>query len=101
MTRSVSGHDERTTEMLNGDKDMCHLWAKSLARLTQMGYPYVFFKNNANERTVDVYKALGYEINNSNLCSEIMLPNNKEWSFVCNLSSMNLERFDDWKDTDA
>src|SRR5690625_2963290 len=33
--------------------------------------------------------------------SEIMLPNNEEWSFVCNLSSMNLERFDDWKDTDA
>src|SRR5690625_3067305 len=33
--------------------------------------------------------------------SEIMLPNNDKWSFVCNLSSMNLERFDDWKDTDA
>src|SRR5690625_5574407 len=33
--------------------------------------------------------------------SEIMLPNNEEWSFVCNLSSMNLERYDDWKDTDA
>ena len=30
-----------------------------------------------------------------------MLPNNEEWSFVCNLSSMNLERYDDWKDTDA
>ena len=33
--------------------------------------------------------------------SEIMLPNNEEWSFVCNLSSMNLERYDEWKDTDA
>ena len=30
-----------------------------------------------------------------------MLPNNEEWSFVCNLSSMNLERYDEWKDTDA
>src|SRR5690625_3422761 len=101
MTTAVSVTDEWMIEMLNGDKDKRDIWAKVLARRTQMGYPYIFFKDNANERTVDVYKALGYEINNSNLCSEIMLPNNDKWSFVCNLSSMNLERFDDWKDTDA
>lgn len=101
MTTAVSVTDEWMIEMLNGDKDKRDIWAKVLARRTQMGYPYIFFKDNANERTVDVYKELGYEINNSNLCSEIMLPNNDKWSFVCNLSSMNLERFDDWKDTDA
>ena len=101
MTTAVSVTDEWMIDMLNGDKDKRDIWAKVLARRTQMGYPYIFFKDNANERTVDVYKALGYEINNSNLCSEIMLPNNEEWSFVCNLSSMNLERFDEWKDTDA
>src|SRR5699024_2398447 len=68
MTTAVSVTDEWIIEMLNGDKDKRDIWAKVLARRTQVGYPYIFCKDNANERTVDVYKALGYEINNSNLC---------------------------------
>jgi hypothetical protein len=43
----------------------------------------------------------GYKIKHSNLCSEIMLSNDENESFVCNLSSMNLEKWDEWKDTDA
>lgn len=101
MTYAVTVSDKWMEEMISGDKEKREVWAKILTRRTQLGYPYIFFENNANDNTVDVYKDKGLRINHSNLCSEIMLPNNEEWSFVCNLSSMNLERYDDWKDTDA
>ena len=101
MTHGVNIPNYWMEEMLKGDKEKREIWAKILTRRTQLGYPYIFFTDNANDGTVDVYKDKGLRIQNSNLCSEIMLPNNEEWSFVCNLSSMNLERYDDWKDTDA
>ena len=46
-------------------------------------------------------KIKGHEIYASNLCTEIMLPSNEDWSFVCCLSSINLLHYDKWKDTDA
>jgi ribonucleoside-diphosphate reductase alpha chain len=64
-----------------------------------MGYPYIFFTDNANNNSVDVYK--DHPIYASNLCTEIMLPSNEDWSFVCVLSSINLLKYDLWKDTDA
>src|SRR5699024_11490202 len=93
--------DKWLEEMIAVDEEKKEVWAKLLARRIQMCYPYIFFHDNANHNTVDVYKDKGLTINNSNLCSEIMLPNNEEWSFVCNLSSLNAERYDEWKDTDA
>ena len=101
MTYAVTVSDEWLVAMIEGDEKKRDIWAKVLERRTQVGYPYIFFEDNANEGTVDVYKDLKLPILHSNLCSEIMLPNNEDWSFVCNLSSMNLERYDDWKDTDA
>ena len=101
MTYAVTVTDDWMDAMINGDEEKREVWSKVLTRRTQLGYPYIFFTDNANEGTVDVYKDKGLRINHSNLCSEIMLPNNEEWSFVCNLSSMNLERYDEWKDTDA
>ena len=66
-----------------------------------MGYPYIFFTDNVNNNTVDVYKDKEMKIYASNMCSEIMLPSNEEESFVCDLSSMNIFYYDEWKDTDA
>lgn len=66
-----------------------------------MGYPYILFSDTCNNNTVDVYKDKNLKIYASNLCSEIMLPSNDEWSFVCCLSSINLAKYDEWKDTDA
>ena len=50
---------------------------------------------------ITVYKDKKLEIYASNLCTEIMLPSNDDWSFVCCLSSINLLHYDKWKDTDA
>ena len=66
-----------------------------------MGYPYIFFTDNVNNNTVDVYKDKEMKIYASNMCSEIMLPSNEEESFVCDLSSMNIFYYDEWKETDA
>jgi ribonucleoside-diphosphate reductase alpha chain len=48
-----------------------------------------------------LYKDKNLKITHSNLCSEILLPDNEEESFVCDLSSMNVLHFDEWKNTDA
>jgi ribonucleoside-diphosphate reductase alpha chain len=66
-----------------------------------MGYPYIFFRDNANNGAADVYQDKKLPIYASNLCTEIMLPSNDEWSFVCVLSSINLLHYDKWKETDA
>ena len=48
-----------------------------------------------------MYKNKGLRINASNLCSEVLLPSDEKWSAVCDLASMNILHFDEWKDTDA
>ena len=88
-------------EMKAGDKAKRKVWAKLLTVRGEIGAPYILFKDNANENTVDVYKDKDMKIYASNLCSEIMLPSNSEESFVCCLSSLNLVYYDEWKDTDA
>ncbi len=77
------------------------LWARILESRQQKGLPYIFFTDNVNRNKPEIYKKLGLTINASNLCSEIALPSNEEESFVCCLASMNLELYDEWKDTDA
>ena len=87
--------------MIAGDTKKRKTWAKLLQSRVEMGYPYIIFTDTINDNTVDVYKDKNMRITHSNLCSEIALPDNDEWSFVCDLSSMNLLYYDDWKDTDA
>lgn len=101
LTHGVTVSDQWLEEMVAGDPDKRALWAKVIQRRVEIGYPYIFFTDTVNKNTVDVYKDKGLKIHHSNLCSEIALPNNDEWSFVCNLSSMNLLHYDEWKDTDA
>ncbi len=101
LTHAVIVHDTWFKKMMDGDEAKRKIWAKVLERRGQIGYPYIFFTDNANNNTVDVYKDKKLRIYASNLCSEIMLPSKEDWSFVCCLSSMNVLHFDAWKDTDA
>ncbi|MEO4004929.1 ribonucleoside-diphosphate reductase subunit alpha [Flavobacterium sp. CAU 1735] len=88
-------------EMIDGDTEKRHVWAKVLESRQQKGLPYIFFSDNVNKNKPQVYKDLNMRINASNLCSEIMLPSTKDESFICCLSSMNLELYEEWKDTEA
>jgi ribonucleoside-diphosphate reductase alpha chain len=88
-------------EMIDGDRKKRETWAKLLESRQQKGLPYIFFSDNVNRHKPQVYKDLEMTIYASNLCSEIALPSCNEESFICCLSSMNLELYDDWKDTEA
>ena len=101
LTHGVTVKNDWMQEMIDGDADKRTVWAKVLQSRGEMGYPYIFFTDNANNGAPDVYKDKKLPIYASNLCTEIMLPSNHDWSFVCVLSSINLLHYDKWKDTDA
>ncbi|MGO3182431.1 MAG: ribonucleoside-diphosphate reductase subunit alpha [Aequorivita sp.] len=101
LTHGVTVTNQWMEEMIAGDDAKRSIWAKVLQRRGEMGYPYIFFSDNANNSAADVYKDKNLPIYASNLCTEIMLPSNDDWSFVCVLSSVNLLHYDKWKDTDA
>ena len=88
-------------EMIDGDDEKREIWAKVLESRQQKGLPYIFFTDNVNKNKPEIYKKLGLSINSSNLCSEIALPSTENESFICCLASMNLELYDEWKDTNA
>jgi ribonucleoside-diphosphate reductase alpha chain len=93
--------NEWLQQMRDGDTEKRRLWAKVLQARSEVGIPYVFFKDNANNGAPEVYQRLGKRIYASNLCTEIMLPASADESFVCCLSSLNLLHYDEWKGTDA
>ena len=101
LTHGVSITDEWMQEMIDGDENKRKIWAKIIQRRCEIGYPYIFFKDKANNGAPDVFRDKNLSINASNLCTEIMLPSNTNWSFVCVLSSVNLLHYDKWKNTDA
>lgn len=101
LTHGVTVGNKWMEEMIEGDQEKRSIWAKVLQRRGEMGYPYIFFNDNANNGAADVYQDKKHTIHASNLCTEIMLPSSDHWSFVCVLSSINLLHYDKWKDTDA
>jgi len=101
MSIGVCVSDAFMEKVVAGDKDARRIWGKVIKKRFETGYPYIFFTDNANKAAPQVYKDKGMKIHHSNLCSEIMLPNSADESFVCDLSSMNAELYDEWKDTDA
>ena len=101
ITTWVTVTDKWLKAMEKWDKQKRKTWAKVIQSRSEKGYPYIFFTDNVNNNTVAPYKDKGHRIYSSNLCSEILLPTSKHWSFVCNLSSMNIAEYDNWKETDA
>lgn len=93
--------DEWMQSMVDGDKDKRKLWSNIIKKKFETGYPYIFFTDTVNNNAPQVYKDKGMKINHTNLCTEIMLPNSADESFVCNLASMNAETYPEWKGTDA
>ena len=93
--------DDWLNKMIAGDKTNRNIWSLIIKKRFESGYPYIFFTDTANNQAPKVYKDKGLKINASNLCSEIFLSSSVDESFVCDLSSINLEKWDEIKDTDA
>ena len=73
------------------------LWQRILETRMHTGEPYIHYIDTSNSKMPEFQKALGLKIRQSNLCSEIILPTDKDRTAVCCLSSLNLENYDDWK----
>jgi len=89
-------------EMENGDEIKRKRWAKVIQKRFETGLPYIIFTDNANdgESVPECYKGKK-KIKASQMCTEIFLPSDKDYSFVCDLGSLNDLYFDEYKDTDC
>ena len=73
------------------------LWVKLIQNRVETGEPYIMFGDAVNDALPEFQKELGLKVNQSNLCSEITLPTDEDRTAVCCLSSVNLEKFDEWQ----
>ena len=87
--------DGRVKESINARK----LWERILEVRFRTGEPYLNFIDTANRALPMPLKEKGLKIHGSNLCNEIHLPTGPDRTAVCCLSSLNLEYYDEWKDT--
>jgi len=88
------------TERVIDVVDAFDLWKKILLSRMETGEPYILFSDNVNRANPIEYKERGYEVETSNLCSEIMLHTSEDKTGVCCLTSINLEYWDEYKDNE-
>jgi ribonucleoside-diphosphate reductase alpha chain len=82
------------------DPEAMELWVEILKSRVETGEPYLMFKDNVNNANPQAYVKNNLDVTMTNICSEIALHTDEEHSFVCCLSSLNITRYDEWKDTD-
>ena len=92
--------DKFMRKLEDGEPDARRKWGKLLQKRKATGEPYIMFKGNTNKANPDMYKKNGLKVFMTNICSEIVLHTDESHSFVCCLSSLNLAKYDEWKDTD-
>ena len=93
--------DSWMRELISGDKSKRYIWAALIKKRFETGYPYIFFTDTVNNSAPKPYKDKNLKVHASNLCSEIALHSSEEESFVCCLSSLNLVKWEEIKETDA
>ena len=90
----IDPHTKKTIETVSAR----HLWECILDTRMRTGEPYIHFIDASNRSLPDFQKKLGLKVRQSNICTEITLPTDKDRTAVCCLSSLNLEYWDEWKD---
>ena len=92
--------DKFMRKLEDGETDARRKWGKLLQKRKATGEPYIMFKGNTNKNNPEMYKKNGLKVFMTNICSEIVLHTDESHSFVCCLSSLNLAKYDEWKNTD-
>jgi len=92
--------DKFMRRLEGGDIDARRKWGKLLQKRKATGEPYILFKGNTNKANPEAYRTNGLKVHMTNICSEITLHTDETHSFVCCLSSVNLAKYNEWKDTD-
>ena len=95
---AITVTDSWINEMLAGDREKQKLFGEVLKARLISGSPYIIFIDNANNQNPECYVQRGLSVKLSNLCSEIFLHTDEGHTFVCVLSSINLAKWDEWKD---
>ena len=94
--------DDNFMRKLNDrDQEAMELWLEILKARVETGEPYIMFKDNVNKDNPMAYLMNNLDVSMTNICSEITLHTDEEHSFICCLSSLNLAKYDEWKDTDV
>ena len=101
LTTGITVSDQFIEDMKAGDGEKRALWAKVLQRRSEIGFPYILYKDNVNNNKPQVYKDKGMDIHASNMCAEIALPSSVTETFTCVLSSINVLHWDEIIKTDA
>ena len=92
--------DKFIRKLQDGDPDSRRKWGKLLQKRKATGEPYIMYKGNVNKANPEAYKKNGLKVHMTNICSEITLHTDENHSFVCCLSSLNLSKYNEWRDTD-
>jgi len=90
--------DEFMNKVENKDPKALKLWGEILKTRLETGEPYIMFEDNVNNVSPEAYKKNNLHVSMTNICSEISLYTDELHSFICCLSSLNLARWDEWKD---
>ena len=91
--------DKFMRRLTSGDGEARKRWGKLLQKRKATGEPYILFKGNTNKNNPPAYKENALKVHMTNICSEITLHTDENHSFVCCLSSLNLAKYDEWKNT--
>lgn len=86
-------------KVIDGDYDARAKWAELMKTRMETGEPYIMYKDNVNKANPESYKKNSLEVNMTNICSEITLYTDDDHSFICCLASLNLTRWDEWRNT--
>lgn len=92
--------DKFMRKLQDGEADARRKWGKLLQKRKATGEPYIMYKGNINKANPEMYKKNGLKVHMTNICSEITLHTDENHSFVCCLSSVNLAKYNEWRDTD-
>jgi ribonucleoside-diphosphate reductase alpha chain len=90
--------DQFMTDLDNKEPRAMKLWGEILKTRLETGEPYIMFEDNVNNDNPEAYKKNNLNVSMTNICSEISLYTDELHSFICCLSSLNLARWDEWKD---
>ena len=91
--------DKFMRRLETGDSEARSKWGKLLQKRKATGEPYILFKGNTNKNNPPAYKDNALKVHMTNICSEITLHTDENHSFICCLSSLNLAKYDEWKNT--
>ena len=91
--------DKFMRKLKDGDKVARRKWGKLLQKRKATGEPYIMYKGNVNKNNPSMYKDNALKVFMTNICSEIVLHTDENHSFVCCLSSLNLAKYHEWKDS--